>query len=670
MDAERALAAGWDGVGDPASWLADNCPCDTCRSSSPDRLRPRVMTAVTPRPGESLVGLLCRVTRRNHLRRLRVLLAEGTPVWHAHSNLAARDDVDFDQLAHACRLAPHEVEDRRYRQVELTPDLPGATFHGATIPLYDLDLGCRRIAPSWLAGEPHYCALGHHSIATHCPASGDLLIDRCPRCDGALLWTRIHLEGCHRCGLDMRAHEPARVTARQQRETRIMLDVIHPAPARHGPATAKLPDAISGLDRGTIFELGWRLGGLLTGTDTGTRREAGGLPVDTRLHVLAAGSRILSSWPDDLYAALRGVAVGSAAVDPSLPAKVRSLAKAANLWPSVRDAIFAAAPGLGTSSSAGVRSVIADAANAGELAGSLGVSQRIYERMRGKGAFDPVAAGGTVNQHLLFDAADAAPLRELLADRLPLASASERLDISHHGVGQLCCVGELTLITDKRVLAAVKEPHITKSSLDHLVARIDGKAADLADTDGFSGDLVPLLRAMRTVGGREKPWAAAVHAILSGDLPVVIDRSRSGRLMGRISIPADKVHMLAAMTFDETAYPTFTFDGRINRRDTEDLLNVDSNTFSRAMKAGQAPVPNGGTYDRAAILARASELMSGSEILVRWGRGKKGMPAPMRDSDRPIRVGHLGWKRLQAEAALRTVKPSFSPRNEPAISNT
>ena len=628
------------------------------------------MTATAARPGESLVGLLCRVTRRNHMRRMRDLLAEGTSIWHAHSNLAVRDDVDFGQLAHACRLVPHEVDDRRYRQVELTPDLPGTVFHGATVPLYDIDLGRRRIAPSWLNGQAHHCALGHHSVATHCPASGDLLIDRCPRCDGALLWSRIHLEGCHRCGLDMHTHEPARVAARQQRETRTMLDVIHPDPARHEPATAKLPDAISGLDRGTLFELGWRLGGLLTGTATGSRREAGGLPVETRLLVLAAGSRILASWPDDLHAALRGVAIGSAVVDPSLPARVRSLAKATNLWPAVRDTIYAAAPGLGTSSSAGVRSVVADAANAGELADSLGVSQRIYERMRGNGAFAPVAAGGAVNQHLLFDAVDAASLRELLADRLALRSASERLDIPNHGVEQLCCVGELTLITDERVLAAVKERHITKSSLDDLVARIDDKAADLANTDAFAEDLVPLLRAMRTIGGREKPWAAAVQAILSGDLPVVIDRSRKGRLMGRINIPADRVHMLAAMTFDETAYPSFAFDRRINRRDTEDLLNVDANTFGRAVRAGQAPVPVDGTYDRTAILNRASELISGSEILVRWGRGEKGLPAPMKGAGRPIRVGHLGWKRLQAEAALRTVEPSFGLRNGPAISNT
>ena len=618
------------------------------------------MTAITARPDESLVGLLCRVTRRNHLRRLRVLLSEGTPIWHAHSNLAAREDVDFDRLAHACRLAPHDVEGRRYRQIELVKHLPGTDFHGATIPLYDLDLGRRRIAPSWLTGEAYQSAFGHHSIATHCPASGDLLIDRCPRCDGALRWSRVHLEECARCGLDMRTHEPARVTGRQLRETRPMLDIVHPDPARHGPASARLPGALSALDRGTVFEIGWRLGGLLTGTATGSRREAGSLPVATRLHILAAGSRILANWPDNLHAALRGFAIDSVTVDPSLPKKVRTLARSVNLWPAVRDAIYDAAPGLRTSASAGVRSVVADAANAGELAGSLGVSQSIYERMRGNGAFDPVAAGGSVNRHLLFDAADAASLRGLLADRIPLASASERLDIPHHGVEQLCCIGELKLISEERVLAAVKTRHITKSSLDDLIARIEGVAAHTADTNALVEDPVPLPRAMRTIGGREKPWAAAVQAMLSGELPIAIDRSRTGRLMSRISIPADRVHMLAGMDFDVDAHPSFAFDRRINRRDTEDLLNVDANTFGRAVRAGQAPLPVDGIYDRAAILDLASKLISGSEVLVRWRRGGKAMPAPMAGPGRPVRVGHLGWTRDRVEAVLSSEPLSFT----------
>jgi hypothetical protein len=618
------------------------------------------MTATEARPGESLIGLLCRATRRNHLPRLRVLLAEGTPVWHAHGNLAVRPDVDFAQLAHACRVAPHDFEERRYRQVPLTPDLPGTNFHGATVPLYDIDLDLRRIAPSWLAGEAHHSALGHHSLATHCPASGDLLVDRCPRCDGALLWSRIRLEECTRCGLDIRTLQPARVTGRQLRETRPMLDIIHPDPARHEQAAARLPDGLSSLDRGTVFEIGWRLGGLLTGTATGSRREAGSLPVATRLVILSAGSRIITRWPDDLHSALRGLAIGSDVVDPTLPGKVRLLAKAANLWPAAREAIYDAAPGLRTSASEGVRSVVADAANAAQLAASLGVSQRIYERMRGNGAFDPVAAGGTVNQHLLFDAVDAAPLRELLADRIPLASASERLDMPHHGVEQLCCVGELTIITDARVVAAVKARHITKSGLDDLVARIERKDAELRAAGRVIMDPVPILRAMRVIGGREKPWAAAVRAILTGDLPIAIVRSRTGRLMGRVSIPADCVHTLAGMTFDAGAHPSFAFDPRINRRDAEDLLNVNPKMFGCAVEAGQAPVPTAGTYDRAEILGVAEMLISGSEILARWGDGGRKMPEPITGRDAPRRVGHLGWRRLTAEAALAGDPQSFA----------
>jgi len=95
----------------------------------------------------------------------------------------------------------------------------------------------------------------------------------------------------------------------------------------------------------------------------------------------------------------------------------------------------------------------------------------------------------------------------------------ERLDIEHHGVEQLCCMGELELITDERIQATAKARHITKSSLDNLVARIKGNDAALRGDGMVVEDPVLILRAMRIVSGREKPWAAAVKAMLSGDLP-------------------------------------------------------------------------------------------------------------------------------------------------------
>jgi len=118
-------------------------------------------------------------------------------------------------------------------------------------------------------------------------------------------------------------------------------------------------------------------------------------------------------------------------------------------------------------------------------------------------------------------------------------------------------MGELELITDERIQATAKARHITKSSLDNLVARIKGNDAALRGDGMVVEDPVLILRAMRIVSGREKPWAAAVKAMLSGDLPIAVERSRQGRLMGRVSIPAERVHMLLNMTFDANAHPSF-----------------------------------------------------------------------------------------------------------------
>ncbi|WP_159711894.1 hypothetical protein [Sphingomonas sp. AX6] len=608
------------------------------------------MSAIAGKPGESLIGLVGRAARRNHLPRLRALLGACTPTWHAHLNLASRDDIDFNQLAHAARLAPHELEDRRYRSVALTPDLPGVEYHGAAIPAYDLQLRPRRLATSWLVDEPIHCALGHHALATHCPISGNLLIDRCARCKARLNWSGLDLVHCSQCGFDLRTAEVQRVTERELRATRPMLDLIHPDPARNRAAANRLPHLLSGLNRGTLFELGWRCGNLMSDGSNGPRIAARHLSVATRLRILEIGSTVLASWPESVRSAMQGRAPGRAGIDPKLPNAVRSVAKARNAWPAIREAIFAGVPGLATSARTGVRSVLTNAANGAELTRSLGVSQRVFERMRAADTFTPVSSTGAENIHQIFDANQAEHFRSLLSDRIPLASASERLDISAHGAEQLCCLGELHLLNDDAVLAALKWRQITKSSLETLCNRLEemGTSPD----EMLETDLLPIRRALRSFGGQEKPWGPIVAAMLAGKLPFMIRADKTGRLMDRVSIPASDVHLLAAMRFDAEAFPAFNFHPRINRRDAEELLNIDAPTFSRAIKNSDAPASDGLTYDRQEVLKIASKTLSVSEALVRWGCGGKALPTPLKGRHAPIRIGKLGWNRAEAERAM------------------
>lgn len=629
--------------------LADECECQTCRASGADRTGPRVLSAIAARPGESLIGLVGRAARRNHLPRLHALLGSCTPTWHAQFNLASRDDFDFDQLAHASRLAPHELEDRRYRSVALTPDLPGVGYHGAKIPAYDLQLQSRRLATSWLEDEPVHCALGHHALATHCPIGGDLLIDQCERCKAKLTWSGLDLVHCSVCGFDLRCTELQRVTERELCATRPMLDLIHPDPARSLAAANRLPDLFSGMDRGTVFELGWRFGDLMSGGGNGPRIAARHLPVATRLRIFELGSIVILSWPESLRAAMQGVGPGRADVDPKLPSAVRSVAKARNAWPAMRDAIFAAVPGLEVSARAGIRSVVPKPANAAEITRTLGVSQRVFERMRCTNAFTPVSSSGAVNLHQIFDANQAERLHSILSDRIPLAAVSERLNISVHGAEQLCCLGELHLLDDGAVLAALKNRHIKRSSLEALCNRLEEMgtyAEGTRETDFF-----PIRRALRFFGGWEKPWGPIVLAMLAGKLPFVIDPDRTKRFMNRVSIQGGNIHLLGAMKFHPADYPQFAFDPCINRRDAEELLNVDPPTFSRAMKSSEV-TSSSGKYDRKEMLKIASTSLSVSEALTRWAYGERRLPKPLKGKNAPVRISKLGWCREEVERAM------------------
>jgi hypothetical protein len=642
--------------------LADDCGCQICRANLGDRNGPRVMSAVAPRPGESLVGLVGRVARRNHLPRLRALLGACTSTWHAHFNLASRDDIDFGNLAHVARLAPHDLEGRRYRSTPLTSDLPGVEYHGAIIPAYDLQLRPRRLATSWLVDEPYHCALGHHALATHCPISGHLLIDRCHCCNARLNWSSLDLTRCSACGYDLRTAVVQRVTERQLHATRPMLDLIHPEPDRNRAAASRLPDLLSELDRGTVFELGWRFGNLMSGGGNGRRTAARHLPVESRLRILEIGSAVLLSWPENIRLAMQGVPVGGTGNDPKLPRAVRSLAKASNAWPEFRDAIFAAVPGLAVSAKTGVRSVLPKAANGAELARSLGVTQRLFERMRNADVLSPVSASGTVNQHQIFDAGDSEHLQRLFADRVPLSSASERLDISVHGAEQLCCLGELRLLDDDAVLAALKRRQITKSSLEILRSRLEKMGINSEETT--EGDFLPIHRALRSFGGREKPWGPIVVAMLVGELPFVIGPDKTGRLMDRVSITARSIPILAAMHFDVKTYSAFAFDFYVNRRDAEEILNVDPPAFSRAMKNAELPLSRGSKYNRDDIIKLAAKTLSVSEALIRWGHSGKRLPKPLRGPGAPSRGGKLGWDRAEAEKAMEERAPPFSARIE------
>lgn len=644
---------GWNGRGEPADWLADNCGCDVCRSSRPDRSGPRVMTGPVPFRDESLVGLVLRAASMNHVHRTVTITKAVSTISHGHGNLAARDDFDFAQLAWATKIAPHEIEARRYRPTAFTPELPGVDFHGAIVPLYDLRLNSRRLATSWLSDTPYHSALGHHRLVTHCPLSGDILIDDCPRCGTTLTWTTTDLVRCRACGLDQRDRSTGNVGHDVMAATRLMVDIVHPHPMRSAKALEDVPQSLHHMNRGSIFELGWRLGCLFTGLGLKDRDSAWHLPLNQKLSILTAGSNALGSWPASLRSAVSaGAAPGDTCTGANLVDDLRRLMRGRNVPTEMGEAVLAAAPGLSISRAATVKSLVQDGGNAAETARTLGVSQRIFERLADARELTIVLDAGTVNRHRVIDTGALAPLADRIADRVSVGTVSQDLGISRHGVEQLCCLGTLEPYHDKAMRAAFADDHVRRSDYDRLLREIEGAKLPWEPVEVMATP-ISLRRAVMTIGGREKPWGPILMAMRDGQLPFRLrDRTANGDLVDQVVLAEHDLAFLKTLTFERVSHSGFPFEERLKRQDVEELLNLKPVRFRQALAAGDLSRGEDRLYDLAAVLRLADAMISGGEILARWSAHGKRMPAPFRGRRRLVRIDHLGWDRRAVETTM------------------
>jgi hypothetical protein len=645
----------WNGLGSHADWVADNCGCEVCLASAPNRGGPRVSSAIDLQPDESLISAAVRTAAKNHLPRISRLLEAADGVYHSFVNLASREDVDFSQLAWTAKLPRHEIEARRYRPTTIHATLPGVIFHGAVVPAYDIRLKSRRIVPSWLQGEPYQSAIGHYVLIPHCPATGELLIENCPRCTALLSWSQLDLTRCQACDLDLSGVDADRIDERARKAASLMADVIHPHPGRHLQALARLPSALATLNRGVIFELGWRLGVIFTGHDACHRDEARYLAVSARLKIMACGSGILAGWPGRLLDALTDH--NRSALNADVIASIRHLVSYRSAWPDIRRLLLDVVPGLEKSRAETVKLALIGGGNAAETTQTLGVGQKVFERLRASNHLTPVLSMGVDNLHQIFDVSQHTQLIESLSDRIGINSASERLGIGRNGAEQLCCMLHLDLLGEQYMRDAYLERQIGKSGFKTLMdTLVDGS------TDIVEDDRTPIMQAIRIIGGREKPWGEILQAMLHENLDYYVIPDSSRALMTRVSIRNRDVARIAGMHFDRSDFPRFAFDSEMPRRDAERLLNVTPKYMDAAIDSGDLHRDANGMFDYDHVMDRARTFISGGEILMRWIGGGRKKPSPFRGRGKLERAGPLGWLRLEVEQRMKgkPLKTDFS----------
>lgn len=162
---------------------------------------------------------------------------------------------------------------------------------------------------------------------------------------------------------------------------------------------------------------------------------------------------------------------------------------------------------------------------------------------------------------------------------------------------------------------------------------------------------LPIRAAMKVIGGREKPWGPLLIAMLAGDIVFRLKEGK-GRLMNRIVVRQDELEKIKTLRFEPCEFSAFAFESWINRRDSEELLNINPRSFGKAIEEGNIKRPSGSQHDRQKILALSKDHISPPEILARWSSEDNRRPQTLLRESHILRRNILGWDRAEAEKIL------------------
>ena len=610
----------------------------------------RLLFAPRIEPDGSLLGAVSASISDNLLPSLGTVLVAAGYSHHRCWDLALRNREHLPRLAEMLHIP--EAELARLDHPPIGSDGLFVSFFGAAVPHYDLDLRSRRIAPAALKRSHHHRALWTHRLLLADPETCQLLIDRCPACRLRLGWNSMRsMARCDRCDADLLDAEAPYVDPAQRDGFRFMTGLLHPVPETRTLALSALPDDIAGLDRGEVFEMGWRLAGLFAPVDAVRSRHARRLHQGDVLERLALGAALLRGWPGALRDALSDLVVRDGeeelrrvhrAMRLAAGALTRRPAMSTLLRTSFKDVFRSYVTAAGR---LGGRSLIGkDAARIARL------NHHRFVKARRAGAIGTLIASGTKSIHATYLVADMEAVGQANRSRTSSRHVADQLGISVHGVEQLAALGVLEPIDNATIRACYLGVQVTAASFDALRARLIERATAFDDGE----DLLPLSRAMRAIGGREKPWGPVLAALADGAIPFALGAPRGPHPQFAFDIMVRWRDMpgIVAMEFHVGDFPDAMFEPDVSTRDALETLNSTSRHHG-SLKAVLGVGDKRPRLPREQIIELARVRISPGEVGMRWTNGSRKRQGTLWSLPR---LDVLGWCRADVEELFRTSK--------------
>lgn len=609
------------------------------------RLRP----ARPPHPDESLDGYICfRAAEEGLDNAMHVTALAG--VWHAtRPDVALKRWDGLPKVAEALGVPVGELQRRSYP--ELDADAHRRLFFNVAVTRGDLETRTRRYSPAGLIRSPHARATWQLRMFPFCPEGGDYLLSTCPRCGEIQGWHITNgIPHCDRCVQDLRAAPSVPVPDHLLERLRLAVGLCHPDAARRETTMALLPERLQLLGPSNALALLCELAGLADASgDVGRPRGNGGGSLDYSVGIprtceaMADGWDLLAGWPEaplDLMG--RRIGLGAKGRDRArslirrflaAPERQRTPTPVARLMAELRGSMQQDRAPSGPGSPAGMRTR--------EAARALAVSTRFLPELRRDGIFK--VRCGIKNDILIpvFDRAEMEAIAALKGDRLALSAAGFRTGLTLNGIEQMVATGVLAVIEHPFFERWHGERHTTRHAIEEIEARLLALAGPVHKDD------VPLAEAMARVGGRLKPWAAALAAMLEGTLPFGLGGGK--RLIDRISLPPEAAASVAATRFEPEQWSDAAFSERMSDVDAGMVLNVQPVAVA-LLNPSRIDDPRRPNLT-ADVLAAARRGISNREIMARTGCHHRAAVA-LAASTGAARLSRWTWDRAAVERSL------------------
>ena len=602
---------------------------------------------------ESIVGAVFRAASRHVLHSTFPALKDAGVSRKSIRFMQILPEESIIALADVIRCDPKRLaRDAGIRLGNSGPDERGRqriAFGDLIIEGSHLDHKRRRVSPISLQESAHHKTDWLNRLLPFCPFSFELLIEKCPACNGALGWQKPNgVETCEHCDHDLRSAPSESLDRRLIADYRDFADLCSFNIVRRNRILGKLPHPINEIPAGTLVRFALHVGRMASGAEKMPETHMPDLPPEELARIVSSGMSMLKGWPDAFHAWVVNEAHVRETDERSYSdfrSDLRTLSRCIGREPGSEKICY---PRLRTTahSATGFDAAPLGVYSQDEARRRLGIGHETMSILRETGLLDcrSFQEGGQVSTLYRFDAHRIDEIANALEGSVHHWEFWRKFRVPSYGVEQLACLGLIECITDPVVTQIKNEVMIPKSEL----VRLEEKVMEKRKRGKAPASAKSLRVLANEVGGRVKPWGPIFAQLMLGRVPFWV--RPGGVTTQHILLKPDDWTSLCSLTFDRKDYPAFAFKREMNSSDVAEITNLQP---AEARKLRGLNVLKARPYkltlkhDVDEVLQLAGDWVSVTELMRRSAMGDRVIKKKLAAANIPSKA--TMWERRAAE---------------------